>query len=71
MTYLVIGAGGVGGCIGGYLADAGFDVTLIARGRHLEAIHSRGCACIIRAAATSCASIQRRARPMNLPAVLM
>ena len=42
MTYLVIGAGGVGGCIGGYLADAGFDVTLIARGRHLEAIHSRG-----------------------------
>ena len=42
MTYLVIGAGGVGGCIGGYLADAGFDVTLIARGRHLEAIRSRG-----------------------------
>ena len=42
MTYLVIGAGGVGGCIGGYLTDAGFDVTLIARGRHLEAIHSRG-----------------------------
>ena len=42
MTYLVIGAGGVGGCIGGYLADAGFDGTLIARGRHLEAIHSRG-----------------------------
>lgn len=42
MTYLVIGAGGVGGCIGGYLADAGFDVTLIARGKHLEEIRFRG-----------------------------
>lgn len=38
MKYLVIGAGGTGGCIGGYLADAGRDVTLIARGKHLEAI---------------------------------
>lgn len=42
MTYLVIGAGGVGGCIGGYLADAGRDVTLIARGAHLEAIRANG-----------------------------
>ena len=42
MKYLVIGAGGTGGCIGGYLADAGRDVTLIARGKHLEAIRRDG-----------------------------
>ena len=41
-TYLVIGAGGTGGCIGGYLADAGRDVTLVARGKHLEAIRRDG-----------------------------
>lgn len=42
MKYLVIGAGGTGGCIGGYLARAGKDVTLIARGAHLEAIQRDG-----------------------------
>lgn len=42
MKYLVIGAGGTGGCIGGYLARAGKDVTLIARGAHLEAIQQNG-----------------------------
>ena len=42
MKYTVIGAGGTGGCIGGYLAKAGCDVTLIARGEHLEAIKSGG-----------------------------
>lgn len=38
MKFLVIGAGGTGGCIGGYLADYGEDVTFIARGEHLEAM---------------------------------
>jgi 2-dehydropantoate 2-reductase len=42
MEYLVIGAGGTGGCIGGYLAAAGKDVTLIARGRHLEVMQKTG-----------------------------
>ncbi len=42
MKYLIIGAGGTGGCIGGYLAKSGCDVTLIARGRHLEAIRNKG-----------------------------
>ena len=42
MKYLVIGAGGTGGCIGGYLAEAGKDVTLIARGRHLAAMQESG-----------------------------
>lgn len=42
MNYLIIGAGGTGGCIAGYMAHAGKNVTLIARGRHLEAIQRDG-----------------------------
>ncbi len=42
MKYLVIGAGGTGGCIGAYMAEAGKDVTLIARGAHLKAIQENG-----------------------------
>lgn len=42
IKYLVIGAGGTGGCIAGYLAEAGKDVTLIARNQNLEAIREYG-----------------------------
>ena len=42
MKYLIIGAGGTGGCIGAYMARAGRDVTLIARGEHLEHIKKDG-----------------------------
>lgn len=42
MKYLIIGSGGIGGAVGGFLADAGYDVTLIARNAHLEAIKERG-----------------------------
>ncbi len=42
MRYIIVGAGGVGGCVGGYLALAGHDVTLIARGEHLKEIKSKG-----------------------------
>lgn len=42
MKYVIVGTGGTGGCIGGYLAAAGFDVTLIARGQHLKAIKEKG-----------------------------
>lgn len=42
MRIAVMGAGGVGGCLGGLLARAGNDVTLIARGAHLEAIRQHG-----------------------------
>ena len=42
MKYLVIGAGGTGGCIGAYMTEAGKDVTLIARGAHLKAMQSEG-----------------------------
>ena len=42
MKYAIIGAGGTGGCLGFFLKKAGRDVTLIARGKHLEAIRKNG-----------------------------
>jgi 2-dehydropantoate 2-reductase len=42
MRIAIVGAGGVGGYFGARLADAGADVTFLARGAHLEAIRSRG-----------------------------
>ena len=38
----VMGAGGIGGYVGGRLAEAGEDVHFIARGRHLEALRHSG-----------------------------
>jgi len=38
----VVGAGAIGGYIGGVLARSGHDVTLIARGPHRDAIRSNG-----------------------------
>ncbi|WP_030931295.1 ketopantoate reductase family protein [Streptomyces sp. NRRL B-24720] len=42
MRIAVIGAGGVGGYFGARLAAAGYEVTFVARGRHLEAIRRSG-----------------------------
>ena len=42
MKYCVLGAGGCGASIAGYLERAGMDVTLIARGAHGAAIRERG-----------------------------
>jgi 2-dehydropantoate 2-reductase len=39
---VVMGAGGIGGTIGGRLHQAGYDVALIARGAHGEAVRSHG-----------------------------
>ncbi|MBI2368972.1 MAG: 2-dehydropantoate 2-reductase [Deltaproteobacteria bacterium] len=44
MKIAVMGAGGIGGYYGGLLARAGHDVTLIARGAHLQALRDRGLA---------------------------
>ncbi|GMQ90447.1 MAG: 2-dehydropantoate 2-reductase [Gammaproteobacteria bacterium] len=44
MKIAVMGSGGVGGYFGARLAAHGYDVTFIARGAHLEAIHSHGLA---------------------------
>jgi 2-dehydropantoate 2-reductase len=42
MRYVVLGAGGIGGTIGGRLFEQGHDVALVARGPHLDAIRDRG-----------------------------
>lgn len=42
MKFCIFGAGGTGGVLAAYLAMAGNDVTIIARGKHLEAIQEQG-----------------------------
>lgn len=42
MNIVIYGAGGVGGYFGARLAQAGNNVTFIARGKHLEAIQKNG-----------------------------
>ena len=42
MRIAVVGAGGVGGAFGAALAQAGADVTFIARGAHLKAMQENG-----------------------------
>lgn len=42
MRYIIIGAGAVGGAIGGRLAEAGHEVVLVARGAHLAALRADG-----------------------------
>lgn len=41
-AFAIMGSGGVGGYFGAHLARAGFPVTFIARGAHLEAISKNG-----------------------------
>lgn len=42
MHICIHGAGGLGSVLGGYLAESGVDVTLIARPAHAEAVNARG-----------------------------
>ncbi|MFZ5491759.1 MAG: ketopantoate reductase family protein [Pseudomonadota bacterium] len=42
MRFVILGAGGLGSVIGGYLAKSGEDVTLIARPAHAQAINANG-----------------------------
>lgn len=42
MNYVILGAGGTGASIGGFLAAAGKDVTFIAHNRHLQAMQKNG-----------------------------
>lgn len=42
MKYVIIGAGGTGGIVGAYMTKAGRDVTIIARGEHLERMKEDG-----------------------------
>src|SRR5947209_17439472 len=42
VRFVILGAGAVGGTIGGRLADAGYDVVLLARGEHAEVMRHDG-----------------------------
>jgi 2-dehydropantoate 2-reductase len=42
VKFLILGAGGVGGYLGGCLALTGFDVTFVARGAHYESLKNNG-----------------------------
>jgi 2-dehydropantoate 2-reductase len=42
VRYIIIGAGAIGGSIGGRLAESGHEVVLVARGEHLAALQSDG-----------------------------
>ncbi len=42
MRIVVLGAGGIGGFVAAALARAGYDVAVVARGPHLDAIRERG-----------------------------
>lgn len=42
MKYLILGTGGTGGCVGGFLCSSGRDVTFIARGVHLKNMKEKG-----------------------------
>ncbi|MFI8190001.1 ketopantoate reductase family protein [Streptomyces sp. NPDC085946] len=42
MRYIIIGAGAVGGAVGGRLAQAGREVVLVARGAHHDALREHG-----------------------------
>lgn len=42
MKFAILGAGGTGGCLAGYLIQSGADVTVLARGAHLAAMQADG-----------------------------
>src|SRR5688500_13850179 len=42
MRFIVLGAGAIGGVVGGRLSAAGYDVVLIARAAHAAAIRAHG-----------------------------
>lgn len=42
VRYVIIGAGAVGGVVGGRLAEAGHEVVLVARGAHHDALRDHG-----------------------------
>ena len=44
MRVVVLGAGGLGSLVGGYLAENGADVTLVGRPAHIQAIREKGLA---------------------------
>ena len=54
MRFIIYGAGGIGGVIGGHLARSGHDVVLIGRPGNVKAITRTGCALSHQPAPTFC-----------------
>lgn len=69
MRIAVMGSGGIGGYYGGRLAQAGHDVTFIARGEHLRAIQSRGLALVGPAGDTVVSNAQSTDDPSRIAPV--
>jgi len=42
MRFIICGAGGLGSVLGGFLAKAGEDVTLVGRPKHMDAVNANG-----------------------------
>jgi 2-dehydropantoate 2-reductase len=57
MKICVVGAGAIGGLVGGRMAQAGHEVTLIARGAHLKKIREQGLRLIDPEGASSVAQV--------------
>lgn len=66
MKICIFGAGAIGGYMGAKLAQAGADVSLVARGPHLEAIQSRGLTLIEEAAEPITVPVKASADPAEL-----
>jgi 2-dehydropantoate 2-reductase len=66
MKIAVYGAGAVGGYLGAKLADGGSDVTLIARGAHLEALRSDGLTLMTPAGERATTRIRAEAEPAEV-----
>lgn len=66
MRIAVMGAGAVGGYLGARLASAGADVSLIARGVHLEAIRERGLTIVTPTGERSTASLRATEDPAEI-----
>ena len=54
MRICVLGAGGLGSVVGGYLAQSGVDVVLIGRAAHVDQIRQKGY--VLRGAVGKCVS---------------
>ena len=66
MKIVMLGAGGVGGYFGGRLAQAGCDVSFVARGAHLEAIRRDGLRLVSPKGDAHVTSVRASADPADL-----
>src|SRR5918998_6261659 len=69
MRIAVVGAGGTGGYFGGLLAQAGQDVTFIARGAHLKALRAQGLTVESKLAGTFTVPVQATNAPREIAPV--